>query len=109
MTTSLTGISGSTPGPGPGRRPALPRRYDVRALTLPGQDTATTPRHSLTLEDHLQAMVDGLTEHSDRPAVVVGHSDASPVDYAGTDRALTSCAAPSTSAAGACRTGVPPT
>ena len=58
--------------------------HDVHPLTLPGLDTPATPRHGITLDDHIQAVVEAVARHG--PAVLVGHSGAAPVVYGATDR-----------------------
>ena len=58
----------------------------VREVTLPGLEEVDAPRAEVTLEDHVQAVVDALAE-DERPAVLVGHSGAGPVVHAATDRA----------------------
>jgi pimeloyl-ACP methyl ester carboxylesterase len=61
--------------------------HDVQALTLPGLDSAAAPRAAITLDEHVEAVVDALAEHPGRSAILVGHSGAGPVIYAATDRA----------------------
>jgi pimeloyl-ACP methyl ester carboxylesterase len=61
--------------------------HDVQALTLPGLDSPAPPRAAVTLDDHVNAVVDALAEQPDRGTILVGHSGAGPVIYAATDRA----------------------
>ena len=60
--------------------------HDVRALTLPGLEDLATSRATVTLDDHVQAVVDALSEHPDGSTILVGHSGAASVIYAATDR-----------------------
>lgn len=59
--------------------------HDVTALTLPGLESAAADRSSVTLEDHVQAIVDAV-EAASAPPVLVVHSAAGFSGYAASDR-----------------------
>ena len=59
--------------------------HDVTAITLPGLDPAHADRSSVTLEDHVRAIVDAVTA-SDRPVVLAVHSARGVAGYAASDR-----------------------
>jgi len=59
--------------------------HDVTALTLPGLEAADTDRSSITLKDHVDAIVDAVTA-AGRPVVLAVHSGAGASGYAATDR-----------------------
>ncbi|MCQ4119172.1 alpha/beta fold hydrolase [Rhodococcus tibetensis] len=63
------------------------RGHHVTAVTLPGLDSIDTDRSSVSLDDHISAVVTAVaaTPVSER-AVLVGHSGAGPVAYAASDR-----------------------
>lgn len=60
--------------------------HDVVALTLPGLDSKATDRTSISLDDHVGAVVDALRA-SDAPAILAVHSGAAVTGYAASDRA----------------------
>ncbi len=59
--------------------------HDVRALTLPGLESKDDERADVTIEDHVQAIVDAV-EVADAPPVLVLHSAAGFAGYAASDR-----------------------
>jgi pimeloyl-ACP methyl ester carboxylesterase len=59
--------------------------HDVAALTLPGLETIDADRSSITLEDHVRAIVDAVTAKG-RPVVLAVHSGAGFPGYAASDR-----------------------
>ncbi len=59
--------------------------HDVTALTLPGLDSVETDRSSITLEDHVNAIVDAI-EAAPAPVVLALHSATGFSGYAATDR-----------------------
>lgn len=59
--------------------------HDVRALTLPGLESKDDERADVTIEDHVQAIVDAV-EEGDAPPVLVLHSAAGFAGYAASDR-----------------------
>jgi pimeloyl-ACP methyl ester carboxylesterase len=59
--------------------------HDVTALTLPGLASADADRSAVTLEDHVQAIVDAI-QRADRPVVLAVHSATGFSGYAATDR-----------------------
>jgi pimeloyl-ACP methyl ester carboxylesterase len=59
--------------------------HDVTAITLPGLASANADRSSITLEDHVQAIVDAV-DASPSPVVLVVHSASGFAGYAATDR-----------------------
>jgi pimeloyl-ACP methyl ester carboxylesterase len=59
--------------------------HDVRALTLPGLESKDAERADVTIEDHVQAIVDAV-EVADAPPVLVLHSAAGFAGYAASDR-----------------------
>jgi pimeloyl-ACP methyl ester carboxylesterase len=60
--------------------------HDVTALTLPGLDAPETDRSSITLSDHVDAIVDSV-EAARAPVVLAVHSGAGAAGYAASDRA----------------------
>ncbi|MFZ2178465.1 MAG: alpha/beta fold hydrolase [Rhodococcus sp. (in: high G+C Gram-positive bacteria)] len=64
------------------------RGYRVTTVTLPGLDSAENDRAAITLDDHVQAILDAAaTTPAEERTVLVAHSGAGPVSYAATDRA----------------------
>ena len=59
--------------------------HDVTALTLPGLESADADRSTVTLEDHIAAIVDAVNE-AGRPVVLAVHSAAGFSGYAASDR-----------------------
>src|SRR5215210_4688468 len=59
--------------------------HDVTAITLPGLESADADRSSITLEDHVQAIVDAV-EAAPAPAVLAVHSASGFSGYAASDR-----------------------
>ena len=59
--------------------------HDVTALTLPGLESADADRSSITLENHINAIVDAVTA-SDAPVVLAVHSATGFSGYAASDR-----------------------
>jgi pimeloyl-ACP methyl ester carboxylesterase len=59
--------------------------HDVTAITLPGLESADADRSSITLEDHVNAIVDAVTA-AGSPAVLVVHSASGFSGYAASDR-----------------------
>jgi pimeloyl-ACP methyl ester carboxylesterase len=59
--------------------------YDVSALTLPGLESAETDRASITLADHVDAIVDAV-EAAGAPVVLAVHSGTGASGYAASDR-----------------------
>jgi pimeloyl-ACP methyl ester carboxylesterase len=59
--------------------------HDVTALTLPGLGSNDADRSSITLNDHVDAVVDAIVA-AGRPVVVVVHSGAAVSGYAASDR-----------------------
>jgi pimeloyl-ACP methyl ester carboxylesterase len=59
--------------------------HDVKALTLPGLESADTDRSTITFEDHVRAITDAVTA-ADRPVVLAVHSGAGAPGYAASDR-----------------------
>ena len=65
--------------------PALERAgHRVRALTLPGLESAAADRRGIGLRDHVDAVVAALDE-ADGPAVLVGHSGGGAIAHAAAD------------------------
>ncbi len=60
--------------------------HDVTALTLPGLESKETDRTSITLQDHVDAIIRAL-EAGDEPAVLVVHSAAGFSGYVASDQA----------------------
>jgi pimeloyl-ACP methyl ester carboxylesterase len=59
--------------------------HDATALTLPGLDSPDTDRSGVTLEDHVNAIVEAV-KTADRPVVLAVHSGAGASGYAASDR-----------------------
>ncbi|HSL09696.1 MAG TPA: alpha/beta hydrolase [Actinomycetota bacterium] len=59
--------------------------HHVTALTLPGLDAGDTDRSSVSLEDHVDAIV-GAISAFERPAVLAVHSGAAVAGHAASDR-----------------------
>jgi pimeloyl-ACP methyl ester carboxylesterase len=59
--------------------------HDVTPLTLPGLDSADTDRSSITLTDHVNAIVDAVRA-ADPPVVLAVHSGTGYSGYAASDR-----------------------
>jgi len=59
--------------------------HEVTALTLPGLESADADRSGITLEDHVNAIVDAIRA-ADTPVVLAVHSAAGFSGYAATDR-----------------------
>ena len=59
--------------------------HTVSAVTLPGLESVDTDRSSITMEDHVRAIVDAV-ESADGPVVLVLHSGSGFPGYAATDR-----------------------
>jgi len=59
--------------------------HDVTALTLPGLESADDDRSSITLSDHVDAIVDAI-KAADRPVVLAVHSASGFSGYAASDR-----------------------
>jgi pimeloyl-ACP methyl ester carboxylesterase len=59
--------------------------HEVTALTLPGLDSVETERSSITIDDHIDAIVDAV-KAADRPVVLAVHSGAGYPGYAASDR-----------------------
>jgi pimeloyl-ACP methyl ester carboxylesterase len=59
--------------------------HHVRALTLPGMDSKDADRSSITLTDHVDAVVEAI-DAATGPVVLVGHSAGSDLVWAATDR-----------------------
>ena len=59
--------------------------FDVTALTLPGLESAETDRSGITLDDHVDAIVDAL-EAASAPVVLAVHSATGFSGYAASDR-----------------------
>ena len=59
--------------------------HDVTAITLPGLESADADRSSITLEDHVNAIVDAV-KAADEPVVLAVHSAAGFSGYAASDR-----------------------
>ena len=59
--------------------------HDVTAITLPGLESADADRSSITLSDHVDAIVDAVQAH-DGPVVLVVHSASGFPGYAASDR-----------------------
>src|SRR5712692_4288876 len=65
--------------------PALEKAgHRVRALTLPGLESASADRRSIRLRDHVDAVVAAVDE-AGGPVVLVGHSGGGPIAYAAAD------------------------
>jgi pimeloyl-ACP methyl ester carboxylesterase len=60
--------------------------HDVTALTLPGLESKEADRSSITLQDHVDAIV-GALEATNEPAVLVVHSAAGFSGYVASDQA----------------------
>ena len=58
--------------------------YRARALTLPGMESQTADRSSITVEDHVASIIGALDE-ADGPALLVGHSAGSGLAWAAVD------------------------
>jgi pimeloyl-ACP methyl ester carboxylesterase len=59
--------------------------HDVTAITLPGLESADADRSSITLEDHVNAIVDAV-KVADEPVVLAVHSATGFSGYAASDR-----------------------
>ena len=59
--------------------------HDVTALTLPGLESADADRSSITLTDHVDAIVEAV-DAKDTPVVLAVHSGSGAAGYAVTDR-----------------------
>src|SRR5215204_2980014 len=59
--------------------------HDVIALTLPGLGSKDADRSSISLNDHVDAVVDAVVA-AGRPVVLVVHSGAAVSGYAASDR-----------------------
>src|SRR3990170_3476043 len=59
--------------------------HDVTAITLPGLESADADRSSITMSDHVQAIVDAVTA-ADAPVVLAVHSASGFPGYAASDR-----------------------
>ena len=59
--------------------------HDVTAITLPGLESAEADRSSITLEDHVNAIVDAV-KAADEPVVLAVHSATGFSGYAASDR-----------------------
>jgi pimeloyl-ACP methyl ester carboxylesterase len=59
--------------------------HDVTALTLPGQESKAEDRSSITFENHVDAIIDGI-ETADRPVVLAVHSASGFSGYVASDR-----------------------
>jgi pimeloyl-ACP methyl ester carboxylesterase len=59
--------------------------HDVTAITLPGLDSRSTDRSTITLDDHIDAIV-AAVEAAGSPVVLAVHSAAGFSGYAATDR-----------------------
>jgi pimeloyl-ACP methyl ester carboxylesterase len=60
--------------------------HEVTALTLPGLDVDHADRSSVTLEDHVTAVLEAVRD-AGRPVVLAVHSGAAVAGYAASDRA----------------------
>src|SRR5919206_1484645 len=58
--------------------------HRVRALTLPGKESADADRAQIRLRDHVAAVVAAVDE-AHGPVVLVGHSGGGAIAYAATD------------------------
>ena len=66
-------------------RPPLDRAgHRVRALTLPGLESADADRHGIGLRDHVDAVVAAI-DQTETPVVLVGHSGGGSIAYAAAD------------------------
>jgi pimeloyl-ACP methyl ester carboxylesterase len=59
--------------------------HEVTAMTLPGLESATSDRSSITLDDHVAAICEAVTA-AGRPVVLAVHSGAGAPGYTVTDR-----------------------
>jgi pimeloyl-ACP methyl ester carboxylesterase len=59
--------------------------HDVTAVTLPGLESAEADRSSITMSDHVDAIVDAVQAH-DEPVVLAVHSASGFSGYAASDR-----------------------
>src|SRR5215218_8650292 len=59
--------------------------HDVRALTLPGLESADADRSNISFDDHVEAIVAAVRD-AGRPVVLAVHSGAGAPGYAATDR-----------------------
>ena len=59
--------------------------HEVKALTLPGLESADADRSSITISDHVDAIVEAVRA-ADRPVVLVVHSASGFSGYAASDR-----------------------
>lgn len=59
--------------------------HDVKALTLPGLESADADRSTITLSDHVDAICEAVTA-AGRPVVLAVHSGAGGAGYAASDR-----------------------
>jgi pimeloyl-ACP methyl ester carboxylesterase len=59
--------------------------HDVTAITLPGLESADADRSKITMDDHVQAIVDAV-ESAGRPVVLAVHSATGFSGYAASDR-----------------------
>src|SRR5690348_10268377 len=65
--------------------PTLERAgHRVRALTLPGLESADADRRGIRLRDHVAAVV-AAVEEVEEPVVLVGHSGGGAIAYAAAD------------------------
>jgi pimeloyl-ACP methyl ester carboxylesterase len=58
--------------------------HDVRALTLPGRESADADRSGIRLRDHVDAVIAAVDE-ADGPVVLVGHSGGGAMAHAAAD------------------------
>ncbi|WBU37035.1 alpha/beta fold hydrolase [Homoserinibacter sp. YIM 151385] len=59
--------------------------HEPRPLTLPGLESAASPRSDIGLEDHVDAVVAAI-DAADGPVVLVGHSGGGAIAYDAADR-----------------------
>ena len=59
--------------------------HDVTAITLPGLESAEADRSSITMTDHVNAIIDAVQAH-DKPVVLAVHSASGFSGYAASDR-----------------------
>src|SRR5687767_15187813 len=59
--------------------------HDVTAITLPGLEPADADRSTITMADHVSAIVDAV-QRADSPAVLAVHSASGFSGYAASDR-----------------------
>src|SRR3954447_5874389 len=60
-------------------------RHDVTAITLPGLESPDADRSQITMDDHVQAIVDAV-EAAGRPVVLAVHSATGFSGHAASDR-----------------------